>query len=313
MLFTKKAIVYLLLFYMPVTLVGSQNADSDFIQTWKITYIDGISLSEKQLLANMIYLVYANAIIEYKISQFSTPIARLHQSIRNNVTQYKNIIEDATMLKTLLERLVFLVNARTIYHQMLDACLTYYSAHTTHSMSIALESLELYAQTILRSLGNEKSKETALQLKKSSTDIQNTLHYFQEISQVYKEMSEDKLPIPLSSENEQNKSLIMLSIPLKNNLEALNVIDMATNSLNKISDYSWQIISGGIQIYKEFYTILYNTLMATQYDKSYMTGLFSVSGIMPNEHRSLLPHPDGIFEHVLQTAKTYIKEELSHS
>lgn len=308
-MFNKKNKLFLLLLLCTATIKST--VDNNFIQTWKSSYVDRMSSSEKQLFAIIMHLLHANAIVEHKIRQFSTPIARLNQSIRTNIDQYKSITEDATMLRTLIDRLSFVVSTRTIYNEMLNRCLEYYNNNRSPLIDAALGDLQLYAQITLRSWINEKDSETASHLKKSSENIQNTLQHFQGVSHLHKTMSEGNLPIEISREDEENKSLIILSILLEKNPETLTATDFVINSLNEISDYAAQIIPRSIQIYKELYTVIYEELASCEVDRHYASMLFNTPNNIPNEHRILLPEPHHTFEYMLQTVKAHIQTEYS--
>ena len=285
--------------------------DTDYVQSWKASYLDHMTLAEKQMLANIIHLLHANSIVEFKIRQFPTPIARLNQAIRTNIDQYKDTTEDIAMLKTLIDRLSFVVSTRTIYNQTLNTCIAHYNQNTVPIIDAALTALQLYAQTILRNWANEKIPQTNIVLKKSSDNIGDTVQHFQGVSNLHKTMSEGQLPLQIGPEDEENKSLIVLSIIVKNNPELFSVTENVINALNETSDYAAQIILTGEEIYKQFYIILYDMLLSPACDSNYATTLFSMHDILPDEFKSPLPHPDQVFQHMLQTAKMYTQTEFS--
>ena len=122
-----------------------------------------------------------------------------------------------------------------------------------------------------------------------------------------------QMPITIAPEDEENKDLFVLSIILKNNPELFTVLENVTLALNETSDHAAHIIHAGAEIYKEFYIVLYNQLMALPCDEHYRTTLFSMYGLLPEEYKSALPHPDHVFEHMLQTTKLYTQTEYSPS
>jgi len=288
-------------------------ADSDYVQSWKTSYINHLSIQEKQTLANILHLLHANSIIEFKIRQFSTPIARLNHAIRTNIDQYKNITEDIAMLKTLIDRLSIVVGTREIYSQTLQTCVNHYNQKPVPLIDEALASIQLYAQTILRNWADEKTPKTNVLLKKSSDNIGETLPHFQGVCNLHKAMSEGQLPLQIAPEDEINKSLLVLSVIVQNNPELLAVTENVVQTLNETSDHATQIIRVGEEIYKQFYIILYDILMSPANDRHYATTLFSMHDTLPDEYRSVLPHPDHVFEHMLQTAKMYTQTEFSPS
>ena len=288
-------------------------SDIDYLQSWKSSYLDHMTPQELQLLGNLIHLLHANAIIEFKIRQFSTPIVRLNQSIRKNIDQYKDTAEDITLLKTLIERLSFVVSTRTIYNQTLTTCTTHYNQNPTPIIEAALENMQLYAQTALRNWADEKNDETNFLLQKSSQAMGNAVQHFQGASQLHRAMSMGQLPLQLRQEiDEINKSLLVLSVIASNNPEIYAVAEDVINNLNETSDHVAKIVGKGEAIYRQFYTIIYDKLMSSPAiaQSCYATTLFSMHGLLPEEYQSLLPDPNHVFEHMLKTTKMYTQTEF---
>jgi hypothetical protein len=284
--------------------------NNNYPAEWKRSYVDSMSAPEKQMLANILLSLFCNAIAEQKTRQFSTPIARLNQAIRIKIGQYSNPDDDIAMLKTLLERLSFVANTRTIYLQTYNTCAIHYNKNIIPLIEQAVEGLQLYAQDILRNWANEKTDETHVILRKSSDIIGDTVQHFQGISRLHRGMSDGALPIQIGPEDEANKSLIPLHIILNNNPELYSVNDTLVNALNETTDHATQVVHAGMEIYKQFYTILYNDLTSPSCDQRYATTLFSMHGLLPEEYISFLPHPDHVFEHMLQTTKLYTQTEF---
>ncbi len=264
---------------------------------------------ELHITANILYLLFANSIIEYKIKQFTTPIARLQSTVRAGLDSYKNVGHEIATLKTLLDRLSYVAGARTVYAQTLSTCMTEYSKNPTPMIESAIAALQLDAQVKLRAWADSHITETFLQLQKSSTFINDTLQHLQGVVRLHKGMSEGGMPIEISPEDEANRSLIALSIVLKNNPEVIAINEEIINTLNQTTDHAALIIQAGIDIYKDYYAALYNKLMSLD-DTRYATTLFSMYGELPQEYKSLLPDADHVFEHALQTTKLYTQTEF---
>jgi hypothetical protein len=290
----------------------ANTANSSHLEEWQ-THLNRMTPQELQITANMLYLLLANSVAEWQIRKFATPIARLQQSIRTNIAEYKNATEDLAMLKTLIDRLSYVASTRTIYNQTLATCLNYHNQNTIQIVESALAILQIDGQEQLRAWANDKTQETAQQLKKCSETIADSIQHFQGISRLHKGMSEGLMPIKIPQEDEKNKSLITLSIVLKNNPELFTVAENVIHSLNETSDHAAQIINAGIETYKEYYVLLHTMLMAPSFDKQYATTLFSMHGALPDEYKSLLPDTDHVFEHMLQTVKLYTQTEVSPS
>lgn len=285
--------------------------DNHYLKTWKSTYVDHMEPQQLQMLGNIIHLLHALSTIEIQIRKFSTPIAQLHQTIRKNIAVYKDTTKDLEILKKLLDRLSYVTNTRTIYAQTLSTCTNHYNKNTIQIIDNALVSLQLYAQAQLREWSNAQTDATALHLKKCSDTVSSNIQYFHAAAGMHKGMSEGKMPIYIAPEDEENKSLLVLSIISENNPKLLNITDNIVNTINETSDHVNQIIYAGEHIYKQFYTIIYDALMLPSANQHYATTLFSMHDILPDEHKTLLPDPDHVFEHMLQTAKMYTQTEFS--
>jgi hypothetical protein len=312
---TRIFIVSLLLVLCNPTSVLTNNIDDIVLQQWQNTYLTKMSPQELQFIANFLYLSYAITVVEEKIQQFTIPLSRLHQSIRTKIATYKDPTDDLAMLKTLSDRLSYVVGTRTIYLEITKTCNEYYDTILTNSSNAkiindTLAYTQLDGQKKLLAWTNNHYNETTHQLKKVSAAMSSTSQYLQSASGLYRGMSEGELPIALSPEQELNKSLIILDAILQNNNGLLLLIEQVGNSLNEAHDHASHIINAGTDIYKQYYTIIYDTIMSPQCDKSYATTIFGMHGILPHEYRSLLPDPDHIFEHMLQTAKLYTQTEL---
>ena len=269
-----------------------------------------MSPQELQLTANFLYLSYAIALVESKVRQFSIPISRLNQSIRRNIAAYENTADDLVMLKTLIDRLSYVIGARSIYIETLKAGTNHYNKNSSPTINAALENIQYYAQMALCSWANEKADKTTEKLKKSSEVMNESVKHFQEISNLHKEMSKGIIPIKIPKEHENHQSLFILTLILNNNPELLTMTEEITNALNETSDHAAQIITAGAEIYKQYYKTVYNLIAAPTHDKHYATTMFGMHDVLPEEYKSLLPDADHVFEHMLQTTKLYTQTEL---
>ncbi len=291
--------------------VQMNTQDLQFLQTWQTQHIDQMNHADLQLLANVLHLLHSVALIESKTRQFSHPIARLNQTIRTNIEQYKNATEELATLKTLLDRLSFVINTRAIYNQTLATCFAHYEKNPSDTIEAALTNLQLFAQKKLRSWAEQELLETSKLLTEKADIVNNTAQLFQEASFLYKEMSKGNIPVKLSPEDEKNKQLILLSILLESNSKLFAISEYTTDSLLAMTDHATEVINAGTEIYKQFYMVVYNKLMSSAIDKKYTTTLFSMYDVLSDEYKSLLPDADHTFEHALKTTKLYTQTEYS--
>lgn len=307
----KKNILASLLLIYSLSVIANFDNDVDSLKIWKTSYIDHMTQQEKHIFANVLYCMTAVTLTEWQVRQFATPIAQLNQAIRAKVDSYQNPSEDITMLRTLLERLSYVISARTIYAQTLSTAIEYYNKNTSPILESAFSMLQVGAQEKLRDWAKEQSDNTAQLLKKSAADINDTVQHIQGVSRLHGGMAEGRTPVEIPEGQEENNALVILSIILKNNPELFAVTDTIINKLNETSDHAATVVQAGLDIYKSYYAIIYAAITAPSHSKQYATTLFSMYDILPDEYKTALPDVDHIFEHILQTTKLYTQTEVS--
>jgi hypothetical protein len=279
------------------------------LQTWQTTYLNAMTPEELQFTANFLYLSYAIALVESKIRQFNIPIARLNQSIRLGVTNYQTANDDFVTLKTLLDRLAVVAGARTIYMETYNICQKYYSEHATPTVQAALENIQHNAQIQMRMWADEKAHETADQLKNASDQIGKSAQYIMGISNTYNGLSEGDLPVEVAPENEKNRSLITLDLLVNSTPQFVTIAENLAHTFNETFDAA-QLITAGANIYKQYYSVIHYLIMSPFYDKQYATTMFGMHDLLPEEYKTLLPDPNNVFSHVLETTKLYTQSEF---
>lgn len=298
--------------FSPILLIASENNNQ--LELWHTTYINKMSPAELQLLGNFLYLSCATAIIESKLHQFFIPISRLQQSIRSQIDNYQNPTNDVATLKTLLDRFSYVSGARIVHIETLKTLTNYYNENNTSLINAAIENIQLNGQVQLSNWANDNMQAIQQQLKQSSEIILNNIQFLQPAMEFYKGISENEFPFDIPKEVENDKALFTLDIIIKNNPELRTTTEEITNALNNLNEQATQIIAIGADIYKQYYTIVYDRLMSADYNKEYATTMFSMYGMLAQEYKTLLPDTNHIFEHALQTTKLYTQTEvLQHS
>lgn len=288
----------------------SQNDVSPYIsihaQKWASWCRANMNDQELQLIANMTYLLYANALIDAKMQQFITPLSELMQSALHNMHDPNNPNNELATLKTLIERLLIITSTRTIYTAMLNTCLTFYDQNQTEITDYALQELQLHAQEILTAQADKKNVETVTYLENCQTILTEQAQLLHAASGLYKGLSAGELPIEAK---EQDKSLVILGLILQNEQTLLDSANAITNIINKTCDHAINVIFIGLTLYQEHYKALYNIMNEPSFDKQYATTLFSMYGPLPKEYKTLLPDYNNVFQHMLQTTKLYTQTE----
>ncbi|HSC25502.1 MAG TPA: hypothetical protein VLB80_04790 [Candidatus Babeliales bacterium] len=304
---------FFLLFFFIVfssSALFSTTLNKDHLLVWQSSFIDSMTPQDLQIIANYLYLLYANAIIESKVRQLTSSLLRLEQSIRLDIAENKNPVEGLTRLKLVIERLSYIINARSVYAQILNMCLKHYEQNSRLIIDTALESLQCDAQTKLRTWADNNSDITKKLLQQFNNDTVSNIQRLYVIAGLYKGMSEGDLPFVIPQNEMHNTSLFILDSILRQNSHVQMVADNVAITANMASDHLSQLVIMSVEIYKDYYTILYNKMTSTSFDTNCATTLFGARDILPQEHRSLLPHPENVFEHIFHIISMYPEIEL---
>ncbi len=289
----------------------SQEKNALHAQQWTDYLVAYVEPENIQVVANIIYLLYANAVIDIKVRQFVIPITRLNQAIRSNIVNYKNTEKELTTLKTLLDRLSYIMSARTIYNQMLTTCLNYYNQHQWEPLSQMILELQTYGQQSLNEFAQTNRDALSEVLKSSAKVFTDGVQPLQNLSKIYETIADGTMPESLKS-NDSTKEIVDLVIIdelLKSNIAATQNSEYILNTLDNSTDIILRLIATATEIYKEHYQALYGHMFSDTFDQRYAHTLFGINDMLPQEYQSLLPHPDKVFEHVLQTIKLYTQTE----
>jgi len=281
--------------------------DSIHAQEWAVQCYKHMSPQELQITANILYLLYANALMDSTIQQFFTPISRLTQSIVFNMNDIKNPNNDIITLKKLLKRLSIVTNTRMFYTEMLNTCFNYYDQNQTDSINAALQKLQLHGQTSLRSWAQESSEKTIMNLENCEKVFTHSAQLFHASSGFHKGLSEGALPIAV---NQDDKELINLDIILNSAETLIKQTNIIINTINDSCDHAMSIICAGTNLYRLHYQALYTIITSPSFDQYYATTLFSTQGLLPEEYKMFLPHPNQIAHHMLQAAKLSTPTEI---
>jgi hypothetical protein len=298
------------------TLSANNNLPSDeyaqHAQAWSETLIKDSSSEDIQLIANIVYLLYANALIDIKIHQFIIPITQLTQTVKANIANYKKTADELKLLRTLIDRLIFVTGARTIYNQQLKTCIEYADKNISPELNKYIQELELYGQIAINQFAQDNTPQMEKMLDQSARLIQESLEPLQVIANFHTAVANGSVAEIVKNDEsirEVAASFIIDRLCSNNRIaiqhaeNILNTLDSSTVSLNRL-------IFCGAEICKQHYVVLYNHMNSHNFDPSYAVTLFGMNNLLEPEYASLLPHPDKVFEHVLETIKLYTHVEV---
>ena len=279
-----------------------------FVHNWAQSCKQYMTPQELHITANIAYHLYAKAVISEKLQKFLSPFDHLTQKVRNNIlAEVATTGEDITILQKHIDKLSYIQGTDVVYSNMLKVCLQYYDEHETETINAALEAIQLAGQELLVTWAHENAAQTNELLATNAKNFAESAHYFTTASTFYKQLSEGTLPV---ESEDYTKEILRLNLVLKTGAQIIITADSIINMLNHTSDHALQMLIVGQKLYKEIYTAVYNILMQSNCTQQYKTTMFSMHGLLPDEYKTILPHPDQVFQHVLQTTKLYTQTEI---
>ena len=285
----------------------SSSLNNTSASNWLTVYCQKMNPQELQVTANIIYLLYTNALIDSKIQELYSPIYRLTQVVLINSNDPFNPNHELTTLGAQIEKLSYMTQTRFVYTQILNACLDYYNHNKTEIVDETLKALQSHAQDFLRIWADDNSKNFITDFKISTNIMAKNAQYFHAASNLHKGLLNGHLPF---SVEEKNKSLAIIDTVVKSIPNFINASDKMVNALHKTTDQAMKIICIGTEIYKQYYEVIHAMITSDSYSKNYATTLFSLDGLLPEEHKSLLPNASHVFEHMHKTTMLYTPVQL---
>jgi len=263
---------------------------------------------EQQMVANVVYLLYANAFIDSVIQEIYTPFARLTQQARANMADPSNLNKELVTLQLLIEDLAYVTKARFIYTEMLNFCLDHYNQNKTETADNALEALQKHAQTCLIAWAHENNQKFIDSLKTSKSIMVKGAQYIHSAANLHRGLLKGILPFEVE---EENKLLAMIDIIIKSTPTLINCTESIANALDETVDEAMKIVCVGAEIYKQYYEEILVMITAESQDQNYATALFDFNGLLPEERRSALPHPAMLQEKIHTTTKFYSQQIIT--
>ena len=263
---------------------------------------------EQQMVANVIYLLYANAFIDSVIQEIYTPFTRLTQQARTNMADPSNLNRELATLQLLTEDLAYVTKARFIYTEMLNFCLDHYNQHKTETIDKTLEALQKHAQVCLKAWAHENNQKFVDSLKASKSTMVKGAQYIHSASNLHRGLLKGILPFEVE---EENKLLAMIDVIIKSTPTLINCTESISNALDETVDEAMKIVCVSTEIYKQYYEEILAIVTDESHEQNYATTLFDFDGLLPEERRSALPHPSTLQEKIHTTTKFYSQQIIT--
>ena len=266
-------------------------------QEWISSYVERMNPEEIQIIGNFLYLIYANGIIDTKIQRYYTPLARLSQSARINLSEPTNSNIELIKLNKLTKQLATLIEMRVLYTKMLDNYLNHYNENKIEVVDTALKALQNHAANQLYIWAEDKKSDFAKSLQKSAKTISDCQNSMQFASGLHASLGNGILPIVVK---EEDKPLAIMNAVLRTTPSFMHTADTTINVLNNLCDSAMETICFGTEIYKQYYQIVQELMMQESFDKKYATTLFTIYNTQLEENNSLLPDAEHVSEHMVE-------------
>lgn len=260
---------------------------------WGNWCIQEMTPGELQLTANLLYLIYANGLLDGEIQRCFYPLSELTQVVRNNLFDPSNPNEALLHLKNLVNKTMHLNSMRMLYTQMLHTYLEYCNQHAGNNIDKAMQTLQSYALESLSNWAYQEHETTSTTLKELSDTIIVSSQDMCAAAHLYKELSDKK----------EDKPFAIFEALLGSASQVMCAIDKANNALTGATDHAMNVICLSIQIYKEHYESLRSIMISHPLDLSYTTILFDAYGVSIPNRQIFLPDADHIIDHLCEVAQ----------
>jgi hypothetical protein len=290
----------ILFFSIPLQSSETSLTNDTYTQEWVSLYLENMNPQELQIVANFLYVVYANAIIDVEIQKYYSPFSLITQNVHINLSDPNNSNKELVQLKKVIEKLTTLVQVRFMYTNMLNNYLSYYNADKIDAVDQALKTLQVHASDMLYKWADETHEDFANHLEKAANIMDQCQESMRFASGLFKSLHDGKLPFVVE---EKDKSLAIINLILRSTPMFMNTANTATNLLNVMSDHAMQTICFGAQVYKDYYQAVHNLIMQEDFDKNYATTLFVTDDLVLAEYQTLLPDVNNVAMHMLETQR----------
>lgn len=265
---------------------------------WSTWCVQEMTPQELQLTANLLYLLYVNALLDTEIQRCFSPLLELNQIVRNNLADPLNQNEELVHLKNLIDRIKSITSLRSLYTQMLNIYLNNYNQSKSNAIDQAMQTLQLYASESLHSWAQQQQAITAMLLEKSSRTMIESAQSIYSSANLYTGLHHNDLPFLVE---EKDKPVAIFNTILQSEPHIMRALDKAANAVNAITDHAMNIICFGTKVYKEHYEALREAMISN--DAAYIAILCDACGISTSIPEMPLPDTNHIIDHVFEIAQ----------
>lgn len=267
-----------------------------YAQQWVNHHISHLSPADMQVTANMLYLLYAGAVIDYTVRSAVPAMMSYTWTIRNKIKDYQECTSELTTLKKLINNMQEWDHARIFIHKTLNSCDTYMDEHCSKEVKEACSFIQQHGQQLLARYAekHEQVINHAMQLVQQKNYVAgqflltagNTLAGLCSGFPVDHDPQYKKIKRIEAASNIADKSAEC----------ATSVIETS----NTVSDVLIELIQLGKIMYALYYKSIY-TFMKEQLEPDYITVFFAPEGIIPESLRTEpLPDPEKVTANLIQ-------------
>ncbi len=288
--------------FSPFTLAQHDFDGTDHAHSWANQCAEQMTPQELQLVANFLYVLYANALIDSEIQRYHAHLLELSQAVRNNLSDPYNANDELMYLRALTNKIACSTKIRFLHTQMLDAYVDYYSQNQSNAVDAALKELQLYASDSLYTWAEQQQEETNNLLEKSTRILLESAQNCYIVANTHRGLRDGILPFAVE---ERDKALSIFNLIIRSTPICIAALDKTINAMSGTADHAMRIIAFGARTYGEHYQALYEIITAHDRNKAYATIMFAPDGLLAPEYKTVLPHSDYVFEYMLELTQLF--------
>ena len=310
----KSKLIFLLLLFLNINITGAQEAPLGIEQIvsieqqaeqWLVTQVVQLNSQEIQLLANLLYLSYANGLLDLTVRRQTFDVVKNMWDIRQQLLAYHNQQEQLIQLNENLQQLHRITQSRHFIHNTWLACDNYIEqyAHTHELFDDALEALRMHGQQLVKTCIHADQEHIQSTFTKTKEVLNQASKTLNPLAKMYNGLLAGHTPLPEEPENKE-----------------IAIVSYGTRLAQQAEETGWQTImavSGPLHyeitleeiskiFYGAYYKMLYTHMLKQNFDAQLMTIMFSPEGLISENQRveSLQePKAQAIVNQVLVTIK----------
>ena len=304
---TKYFLSFLLLTNIGILHTQDRPQGSDMhnqISQWIDQHISKMTPEQVQLTANFAYLLYAGALFECAVRTHIPAITTSTTMFTQKLYVNQDALYELAITQALIANLKVAAYGRQLMYETLDQAYQYLDTHEQdeemQNVLLALESLQLHGQNILRLHAHDKTETINQDISNLCNTLKELKQFLPIATDICKNLLNDML---LSDIDDNNKTLVKID-KLSNIAQKITQQNSHTIcAANRFETHITQLANTGKDLYAAYYQAIYQYMQTNNIDTQYQFLMFYPKGIIIPEFRTkILDSPKQLTDNVSKLA-----------